>query len=146
MTNVAKTEITKVAKSAALKSKEIAAFSIEAILNGCIDVMNGLKKKKKVKIGTHSEEDFDCPSDNCKVVLPRYRAMFLHFGSVCKPEGWENFHWWCDVCDIPRFWLNGTDLVRHKQEMHGTNDFPAMLSYHVSSPMVFKTVSYSSSI
>ena len=93
MTNVAKTVVAKVAKSAvpAPTSTETAAFSIEALLSRCIDVMSGVKKKKKVKIGTHSEEDFDCPSDNCKVVLPRYRAMFLHFGSVCKPEGWENF-------------------------------------------------------
>ena len=57
--------------------------------------------------------------------------MFLHFGRVCKPEGCENFGWWCDVCKIPRFWLKGTDLVRHKKEMHAIDDFPAMLSFCV---------------
>ena len=131
VTNVAKTVVAKVAKSAvpAPTSTETAAFSIEALLSRCIDVMSGVKKKKKVKIGTFSEVDFECPSVNCEVVLPRYRAMFLHFESVCKPEGWKDFRWWCDVCEIPRFWLFGTDLVRHKQEVHGINDFPKMLSY-----------------
>ena len=32
---------------------------------------------------------------------------------------------------MPRFWLNGTDLVRHKQHYHGIDNFPAMLSWKV---------------
>ena len=35
------------------------------------------------------------------------------------------------MCEIPRFWLKGTDLVRHKQDYHKLNNFPAMLSWEV---------------
>ena len=98
-------------------------MAVEAVLNGCFKLLiNGSKKKKKVKVGTHSEEEFTCPTDKCTVV-------FLHFGNVCKPDDWENFGWWCDLCKIPRFWFKGTDLVRHKQVMHSMDEFPAMLSY-----------------
>ena len=34
-----------------------------------------------------------------------------------------------DLCQIPRFWSKGTDLVRHKQVMHLMDEFPAILSY-----------------
>ena len=52
-------------------------MAVEAVLNGCFElVINGSKKKKKVKVGTHSEEEFTCPTDKCTVVLPRYVFTF----------------------------------------------------------------------
>ena len=47
-----------------MKSTEIASC-IEVVLDGCLDWMNGLKKKKKVKIGTYSETDCDCLNPEC---------------------------------------------------------------------------------
>ena len=84
---------------------------------------------RKKKVDTHSDDKFPCPTTGCTSHIIRYRTLFEHFGLNCEPEGWERFQFWCDLCDIPRFWLKGTDLVRHKQNYHDLDDFPAMLSW-----------------
>ena len=48
-----------VAKTIATKNKKTAVMAVEAVING--------PKKKKVKVGTHSEEEFTCPTDKCTV-------------------------------------------------------------------------------
>ena len=72
----------------------------------------------KPKVGTHSEEKFICPTVGCNRQLPRYRDMFTHFKNVCRRSDGDKLGWWCDLCQIPRYWKDGTDLIRHKQEMY----------------------------
>ena len=94
----------RVAKTIAPKKKKTAVMAVEAVRNS-----------PKKKIGTHSEERFTCTTVDCIIELPRYRPMFIHFGKVCRRDDWDTLGWWCDLCQIPRFWSKGTDLVRHKQ-------------------------------
>ena len=55
--------------------------------------------------------------------------MFTHFGDVCRSSDADNLGWWCDLCQIPKYWKDGTDLIRHKQVMHNIFEFPSALSY-----------------
>ena len=116
-----------------LNESESETFIKHDIIGSVLDDwFYALKKKKKVKVGTHAETNFDCPNPECKAVLTRYRTLFDHFASAsCQPKDWEKFGWWCNECEMPRFWLNGTDLVRHKQDYHGIDNFPEMLSWKV---------------
>ena len=84
-----------------------------------VEVLESVLAMRKKKIGTHSEAKFACPTTDCASNIVRYRTLFEHFGTTCQPEGWERFRFWCDLCEIPRFWLKGTDIVRHKQDYHG---------------------------
>ena len=106
-------------------AKPIAAIKKKTAVKAVETVKSGPKKK----IGTHSEERFTCVTVGCIIQLPRYRPMFTHFGKVCRRDDWETLGFWCNLCQIPRFWSKGTDLVRHKQVMHLMDEFPAMLSY-----------------
>ena len=83
------------------------------------------------KVVTNAEACFNCPSADCDHVVIRYRNLFDHFSDHCKPEGYQTFRWWCDKCEIPRYWLMGSDLVRHGQEIHNLTDadWPADLTF-----------------
>ena len=50
---------------------------------------------------------------------------------IIAGAGYKRFRWWCDTCVIPRYWLMGSDLVRHRQEIHYLKeaDWPADLSF-----------------
>ena len=106
-------------------AKPIASIKKKTAVNAVGTVKTG----PKAKIGTHAEEKFTCRTAECNIQLPRYRPMFKHFGKVCRRDDWETLGFWCNLCQIPKFWAKGTDLVRHKQVMHLIDDFPAMLSY-----------------
>ena len=64
-------------------------------------------------------------------IVIRYRNLFDHFSDHCKPEGHQTFRWWCDTCVIPHYWLMGSDLVRHRQEIYDLTDadWPADLTF-----------------
>ena len=104
-------------------------------------------KIRKSKVITFAEAHFDCPSPNCNYVISRYRNLFDHFADHCQPEGFERFRWWCDTCQIPRFWLMGSDLVRHRQVVHNLLDsawpedltFPSNFLSWMSVPEGFNT-------
>ena len=106
------------------KLKAVDAIRSESI----IDVT---KKVRKFKVVTNAEARFNCPSADCDHVVIRYRNLFDHFADVCKPEGYKTFRWWCRKCEIPRYWMNGSDLVRHVQEIHHLSDdaWPIDLSF-----------------
>ena len=100
---------------------------VKAITNtGSVIVPSGTTldvsgKVRKKKVYTHSEARYSCPIKGCKQKSPifRYRTLFHHFADSCQPDGFEKFRWWCNICKVPRYWLMGTDLVRHKQDFHG---------------------------
>ena len=104
-------------------------------------------KIRKSKVITFAEAHFKCPNPKCNYVISRYRNLFDHFADHCRPSGFERFRWWCDTCQIPRFWLMGSDLVRHRQVYHGLKDhewpenlkFPSNFLSWMSVPEDFKT-------
>ena len=104
-----------------LEVKLKAVVDIESVTT--IDVTEKVRKKK---VDTHSEARFRCPIIGCKQKGPiiRYRTLFDHFADCCKPEGYQNFRWWCNKCAVPRYWLMGTDLVRHGQDYHNLGEWP----------------------
>ena len=82
----------------------------------------------KPKVGTNSEEKFICPTVGCNRQLPRYQDMFTHFMDVCRPSDADKLGWWCDLCQIPRYWKDGSHLICHKQVMHPKEfEFPSAL-------------------
>ena len=104
-------------------------------------------KIRKSKVITNAEAHFNCPTPTCNSVISRYRNLFDHFADHCQPEGFERFRWWCDTCQIPRFWLMGSDLVRHRQVVHKLLDsawpedltFPSNFLSWMSVPEDFNT-------
>ena len=85
-----------------------------------IDV--SVKFRNNSKVSTWAEAHFKCPNPKCDLVVSRYRTLFDHFADKCRLSGYESFQWWCDSCEIPRYWLGGSDLVRHKQVYHQLDD------------------------
>ena len=88
-------------------AKPIAAIKKKTAVKAVETVKSGPKKK----IGTHSEERFTCVTVGCIIQLPRYRPMFKHFGKVCRCGDFEILSFWCNLCQIPKFWDKETDLV-----------------------------------
>ena len=112
-----------------VKSGRVAKPIVSIKKKTALNAVGTVKTGPKAKIGTHAEQKFTCPFAGCKIQLPRYPAMFKHFGKVCRRGGFKTLSFWCNLRQIPKFWDKGTDLVRHKHVMHKIFDFPAMLSY-----------------
>ena len=107
-----------------LDAKLKAITNTESVIVPSGTTLDVSEKVRKRKVDTHSEARFPCPIKGCKQKSPiiRYRTLFDHFADCCQPDGFESFRWWCDICKVPRYWLMGTDLVRHKQDYHGLDN------------------------
>ena len=104
-TNVKKGRVVKTGSNIA--NKEIVAKVKTVCTNEFVIVSSDItidvvEKVRKMKVDTHADARFPCPTVGCKYksLIIRYRNLFDHFADHCKPEGWENCRWWCDVCDI----------------------------------------------
>ena len=86
------------------------------------DVAVSVKFRNNTKMTTWSEAAFDCPNPDCDLTVKRYRNLFNHFADKCRWSGFEDFEWWCSTCKIPRYWVGGSDLVRHMQTYHGLSE------------------------
>ena len=100
-------------KSSGSTKKVNIKLKVGVSTNVAIDV--SVKMRNNSKVSTWAEAHFKCPNPTCDLVVSRYRTLFDHFADKCKFSGYETFQWWCDSCNIPRFWLGGSDLVRHRQ-------------------------------
>ena len=94
-----------------VKSGRVAKPKVSIKKKTALNAVKTVNTGHKAKIGTHAEEKFTCPTAGCKIQLPRYRAMFAHFGKVCRRGDFKTLSFWCNLCQIPKFWDKGTDLV-----------------------------------
>ena len=110
----------------------------EVAVDVSVEIKNNQKKKKG---SLWSDESFLCPNPRCEIVVHRYRNLFNHFSDKCQLLDFQHFRWWCSECSVPRFWVGGADLIKHKQQFHGMglSDWPLDGSYP-SKYLSFKAV------
>ena len=97
-------------------------LKVDISTNSEVAIDVSVKFRNNKKVSTWAEAHFKCPNPDCLLTVSRYRTLFDHFADKCKFSGYESFQWWCNDCQIPRYWLGGSDLVRHKQVFHKLDD------------------------
>ena len=109
-------------KSSCSTKKVKINMQVDISTNSEVAIDVAVKFRNNKKVSTWSEATFECPNPDCDLTVGRYRTLFDHFADKCKYSGFENFQWWCQTCQIPRYWVGGSDLVRHMQVYHGLAD------------------------
>ena len=117
-----------------IRNSTSSAKSLKSNINLKVNVSNdsalaldvSVKFKNIKKVSLWSDESFECPNPKCGLTVHRYRNLFNHFADKCGFLGYKQFHWWCSDCRIPRFWVGGSDLIKHRQDYHsmGPNEWP----------------------
>ena len=117
-----------------IRNSTSSAKSLKSNINLKVNVSNNsevavdvsFKFKNIKKVSLWAEASFKCPNPKCSLTVHRYRNLFNHFADKCGYLGFEKFQWWCSDCRIPRFWVGGSDLIRHKQDFHsmGPKEWP----------------------
>ena len=113
-----------------IRNSTSSAKSKKANINLKVNVSNNsevaldvsFKFRNIKKVSTWAEAVFKCPNPDCLLTVSRYRNLFDHFADKCGYRGFEKCQWWCSDCRIPRYWLGGSDLIRHKQVFHKLDD------------------------
>ena len=111
-----------VRKSSCSTKKANINLKVDISTNSEVAVDVSVKFRNYKKVSTWAEAHFKCPNPECLLTVSRYRTLFDHFADKCRFSGYESFQWWCSDCQIPRYWLGGSDLVRHKQVFHKLDD------------------------